>query len=91
MTPDQSLCAPKIEPAVKRVDSMLSKIRGRDPGQATDFTHPLAHLKTSSEYLVQFEGPTDPYQPFNWSFTKKTVTTILYGCITMGMLSFPDF
>ncbi|KIM95888.1 hypothetical protein OIDMADRAFT_106069 [Oidiodendron maius Zn] len=63
---------------------LIDQMSGRDPGQITDFNHPLAHLKTSSEHLVQFEGPTDPYQVINWSFTKKTVTTILYGCITMG-------
>lgn len=64
--------------------SLLSRIRGRHPDLAMPHTHRLEHLKTDSEHIVQFDGPADPYKPWNWSFGKKTYTTILYGFITMG-------
>ena len=43
------------------------------------FTHPLAHVKTSDAEIVDFEGPDDPYHPQNWPFRKKLITTLLYG------------
>lgn len=64
--------------------SLLSRIRGRHPDLAMPHTHRLEHLKTDSEHMVHFDGPADPYKPLNWSFGKKTCTTILYGFITMG-------
>lgn len=64
--------------------SLLSRLRGRHPDLAMTHTHRLEHLKTDSEHIVQFDGPADPYKPLNWSFGKKTCTTILYGFITMG-------
>lgn len=48
------------------------------------FTHPLAHVRTSEEQIVDFEGEDDPYRPRNWPFRKKVVTTLLYGLTTMG-------
>lgn len=50
----------------------------------TAFDHPLSHVKTSADVLVDFDGPDDPYRPINWPFRKKVVTTILYGFTTMG-------
>ncbi|KAF3385910.1 Efflux pump bik6 [Talaromyces pinophilus] len=64
--------------------SLLSRLRGRHPDLTMTHTHRLEHLKTDSEHIVQFDGPADPYKPLNWSFGKKTCTTILYGFITMG-------
>jgi DHA1 family multidrug resistance protein-like MFS transporter len=33
---------------------------------------------------VEFDGPDDTYNPQNWSFSKKTLTTFLYGLTTLG-------
>ncbi|CAG8376387.1 unnamed protein product [Penicillium salamii] len=64
--------------------SFISKIRLRLPGQAALFTHPMGHLKSNDETIVDFDGPDDLYCPINWSFRKKALTTILYGLSTMG-------
>lgn len=50
----------------------------------TQFSHPLAHTKTSQDVIVDFDGPDDPYRPINWPYRKKVLTTILYGLTTMG-------
>ena len=50
----------------------------------TAFDHPLSHVKTSADVIVDFDGPDDPYRPINWPFRKKVITTILYGFTTMG-------
>lgn len=71
-----------------RAQSAVSRIRSREPGQTAPFTHPLSHIKTSEEMIVDFDGPDDPYRPLNWSFGKKAVTTVLYGLTTMGMWIF---
>ncbi|KAI8826001.1 major facilitator superfamily domain-containing protein [Fimicolochytrium jonesii] len=34
--------------------------------------------------VVDFAGPDDPYHPLNWPFTKKSLTTILYGLTTFS-------
>lgn len=70
----------------QRAQSTISRIRSRDPGQTATFNHPLTHTKTSQDVIVDFDGPDDPYRPLNWSFTKKAVTTVLYGLTTMGEL-----
>lgn len=36
----------------------------------------------SSSYLVTFDGADDPYNPINWTFRKKFITTISYGLTT---------
>ncbi|KAH7323934.1 major facilitator superfamily domain-containing protein [Rhexocercosporidium sp. MPI-PUGE-AT-0058] len=48
------------------------------------FTHPLSHMKTTPDSIVDFDGPDDLYRPINWPFRKKLVTTLLYGLTTMG-------
>lgn len=48
------------------------------------FDHPLSHVKTSADVIVDFDGPDDPYRPINWPFRKKVITTVLYGFTTMG-------
>ncbi|KAK8081196.1 hypothetical protein PG997_009014 [Apiospora hydei] len=63
-----------------RADSVVARIRSR--GVPT-FTHPLAHQKTTTDQLVDFDGPADPYHPLNWSTHKKVSTTLLYGLVTM--------
>ncbi|KAI2669707.1 hypothetical protein LCP963914a_9895 [Penicillium roqueforti] len=68
----------------QRAQSTISRIRSREPSQTAQFVHPLAHTKTSNDVMVDFEGPDDPYKPLNWGFTKKAVTTVLYGLTTMG-------
>ena len=50
----------------------------------TAFNHPLSHVKTSTDVVVDFDGPDDPYRPINWPFRKKVITTVLYGFTTMG-------
>lgn len=71
--------------SIARAQSAVSRIRSREPGQTAPFTHPLAHVKTSEDMIVDFDGPDDPYRPMNWTFKKKAVTTVLYGLTTMGM------
>ncbi|KAL4766169.1 MFS transporter [Aspergillus foveolatus] len=68
----------------QRAQSVISRIRSREPGQVARFTHPLSHTKTSDDVIVDFDGPDDPYQPLNWGFRKKAITTVLYGLTTMG-------
>lgn len=68
----------------QRAQSVVSRIRSRDPGQIAKFTHPLSQTKTSPDVIVDFDGPDDPYRPMNWSFKKKAITTVLYGLTTMG-------
>ena len=62
-----------------RVSRIQSLTRRR-----TRFEHPLSHVKTSVDVLVDFDGPEDPYRPLNWPFRKKVITTVLYGFTTMG-------
>ena len=50
----------------------------------TAFDHPLSHVKTSADVIVDFDGPDDPYRPINWPYRKKVITTVLYGFTTMG-------
>ncbi|KAA8574259.1 hypothetical protein EYC84_005758 [Monilinia fructicola] len=40
-------------------------------------------MKTTEAELVDFSGPDDPYQPLNWPFRKKLITTLVYGLFTM--------
>ena len=47
------------------------------------FTHSLSHSRTGPQVLVDFEGPDDPFNPMNWTFKKKTSTTVLYGLTTL--------
>lgn len=44
--------------------------------------HPLLFEATPSTVLVEFGGDDDPYQPLNWPFRKKVMTTFLYGLTT---------
>ncbi|KAI1077104.1 polyamine transporter 1 [Whalleya microplaca] len=67
---------------VSRRDTVLSKIRSRPT--VPPFTHPLAKQKTGQEFLVNFDGPDDPYRPVNWPQHKKVTTTLLYGLVTMS-------
>lgn len=81
----QSTAASGLSVFEQRAQSVVSRIRSREPGQTARFTHPLSHTKTSPDVIVDFDGPDDPYRPLNWGFTKKAVTTVLYGLTTMGM------
>lgn len=81
----QSTAASGLSVFEQRAHSVVSRIRSRDPGQTARFTHPLSHTQTNSDVIVDFDGPDDPYRPLNWGFTKKAVTTALYGLTTMGM------
>ena len=69
-------------PTAQRRDTVLSRIRSRAAG-APSFSHPLAHVQTTADQLVDFEGADDPYHPLNWPTRKKVVTTLLYGLVTM--------
>ncbi|KAL1985761.1 hypothetical protein VTN96DRAFT_7383 [Rasamsonia emersonii] len=80
----QTTTASAVSNLAQRTQSVISRLRSRDPGQVARFTHPLAHTKTSSDVIVDFDGPDDPYRPVNWGFYKKAVTTVLYGLTTMG-------
>ena len=63
----------------------ISRVRSVVNGQEYAFSHPLAHVKTTADFLVDFDGPEDPYRPMNWPMRKKVVTTLLYGMTTMGV------
>ncbi|KAF7557058.1 hypothetical protein G7046_g6116 [Stylonectria norvegica] len=65
---------------VSRRESIISRIRSRP---VPVFTHPLSHVKTTQDQLVDFDGPDDPYRPINWPTKKKASTTLLYGLVTM--------
>ncbi|KAJ5832233.1 hypothetical protein N7474_000544 [Penicillium riverlandense] len=80
----QSTAASGLSVFEQRAQSVVSRIRSREPGQTARFTHPLSHTKTSPDVVVDFDGPDDPYRPVNWGFKKKAVTTVLYGLTTMG-------
>lgn len=84
----QTTASSSLSAVESRAQSVVSRIRSREPGQNTPFTHPLSHTKTSSDVIVDFDGPDDPYRPLNWGFTKKAFTTVLYGLTTMGMCFF---
>lgn len=64
---------------VSRIQSLARRHTTR-----SQFDHPLSHVQTGHDVLVDFDGPDDPYRPINWSFRKKIVTTLLYGLTTMG-------
>ncbi|KOS21962.1 putative MFS-type transporter [Escovopsis weberi] len=66
---------------ISRRETIISRIRSRPVYQ---FTHPLAHVPTSADQIVDFEGPDDPYHPLNWPLHKKVLTTGLYGLVTMS-------
>lgn len=71
----------RLERASTTASNALSKVRSRRPRQP--FTHPLTHVKTTPDVIVDFDGPDDPYRPLNWPFKKKAMTTVLYGLFTM--------
>ncbi|EEY17769.1 polyamine transporter 1 [Verticillium alfalfae VaMs.102] len=71
----------QLRRTMSRRDTILSKIRSRP--SVPPFSHPLAHVPTTEEQLVDYEGPDDPYHPLNWPTKKKVLTTLLYGFVTM--------
>ena len=73
---------PRSTPSISRVQSAISTIRSRRP--VPPFSHPLTYTKTGPDVIVGFDGPDDPYNPLNWPFKKKVITTVLYGFTTMG-------
>lgn len=66
---------------MSRRDTVISHIRSRP---AYRFTHPLTHVATTADQLVDFDGPDDLYHPLNWPTHKKVWTTLLYGLVTMS-------
>ncbi|PGH02557.1 hypothetical protein GX51_04584 [Blastomyces parvus] len=73
-----------ISTASQHYNTVLSHVRSRNPDQLHPFTHPLSYQKTSADVIVDFDGPDDAYNPMNWPFRKKAITTLLYGLTTMG-------
>ncbi len=69
-------------PPTSTLARTISRIRSR-PSAGYQFAHPLSHVPTSRETLVDFDGPKDPYRPMNWPMHKKVITTLLYGLVTM--------
>jgi DHA1 family multidrug resistance protein-like MFS transporter len=67
---------------VSRRTTTLSRMRTQPGAEA--FSHPLGHVPTTADVLVDFEGKDDPYHPQNWPTRKKVVTTLLYGLTTMS-------
>ena len=77
----QSSRATGLERRITRRETLASRIRSRQP--VAQFIHPLEDVKTTVDFLVDFEGPDDPYRPLNWTMKKKCITTALYGLTTM--------
>ncbi|KAM0262172.1 hypothetical protein ACHAQJ_001916 [Trichoderma viride] len=75
-----SASATGLDRTLSRRETVLSRIRSRPDIR---FTHPLAHIPTTEDELVDFDGPDDPYHPLNWPTHKKVLTTALYGLVTM--------
>lgn len=73
-----------VSTASQQCATAIGRLRGGGAGQIAPFTHPLGHIRTSPDVIVDFDGPDDPYRPANWSFRKKCLTTFLYGLATMG-------
>lgn len=73
-----------ISTAGQQCETAISRLRRGGAGQIAPFNHPLGHIRTSPDVIVDFDGPDDPYRPANWSFGKKCLTTFLYGLATMG-------
>lgn len=71
-----------LQRAQTTASTILSTVRSRAPRR--EFTHPLTHEKTAADVIVEFDGKEDPYRPLNWSFRKKTTTTLVYGFIAMA-------
>lgn len=67
--------------SISRRDTAISKIRSRP---IPVFSHPMSHVPTTADVLVDFDGPDDPYRPMNWPMHKKTSTLLLYGLTTMS-------
>lgn len=70
----------EVAQPLSRRGTVISRIRSRP---VPVFSHPLTHIPTTEEQLVDFEGPDDPYHPLNWPTHKKVLTTLLYGLTTM--------
>ncbi|KAJ5721929.1 uncharacterized protein N7483_009863 [Penicillium malachiteum] len=72
---------------LENVKSMPTICRTRTPEccelDGKHVINPRSHLRTGEHMIVEFDGPDDPYQPLNWSFSKKAITTILYGFTAM--------
>jgi hypothetical protein len=68
---------------VTRAQLALSAIRGRKTvGKLS--TAWSDSSPTGPDAIVEFDADDDPYNPINWPFKKKVVTTILYGLTTLG-------
>ncbi|KAF2401657.1 MFS general substrate transporter [Trichodelitschia bisporula] len=67
----------------QRADLALSTVRSRRP--IPPFQHQLTREKTGPDVIVAFDGPDDEYNPRNWRFSKKVITTLCYGLTTMGV------
>ena len=73
---------PDISRTTSRREETIARIRSRSTREP--FTHALSNQKTGEDVIVRFDGKDDPYNPLNWPFGKKIVTTMLYGFTTMG-------
>ncbi|EGE80721.1 MFS multidrug transporter [Blastomyces dermatitidis ATCC 18188] len=83
-SPSLSRIQSAMSTASQHYNTVLSHVRSRNPDQMRPFAHPLSHQKTSPDVIVGFDGPDDAYNPINWPFRKKAITTLLYGLTTMG-------
>lgn len=72
----------RLERVQTTASTVLSTVRSRRPRGA--FTHPLTHEKTAPDVIVDFDGKDDPYRSVNWAFSKKAITTVLYGFTAMA-------
>ncbi|KAI1825766.1 major facilitator superfamily transporter [Xylaria intraflava] len=84
---------------VRTALSQHSSTVGRDPHARTRDSRPLPafgggkpyppSLPNREEYVVEFDGPDDPYHPQNWPLKKKIVTAFIlcYTTITAAFAS----
>ena len=66
--------------SIKSTGSRLSSFEM--PIVAQRLSYPVPKEMTGPEVIVDFDGKDDPYRPINWPFSKKVITTTLYGFTT---------
>lgn len=71
---------PLLDRTPSRANSTAATVYSQSGAQ---LTQSRSREKTSKEFLVDFDGPRDPYHPLNWSSSKKISTTLLYAFVTM--------
>jgi hypothetical protein len=89
LTPSSVNTTTKSSPSSTPSTPSTSRGDDHDPMHSEEHIGSAAEKRSaskapSSENLVDFDGPEDPYKPTNWPLAKKVITTLLYGLTTAG-------